>query len=85
LEIRTQLEANRYETVSEIVVCENECLVGLINIEDLLPAPATALANELMDAEPPVVLPGVDQEIAAWKAVQHGESSLAVVDRDGRF
>ena len=32
-----------------------------------------------------MVAPGVDQERAAWKAVQHGESALAVVDDDGRF
>ena len=38
-----------------------------------------------MDADPPVVTPGEDQERAAWKAVQHGESSLAVVDTDGTF
>ena len=38
-----------------------------------------------MDGDPPVVAPGVDQERAAWKAVQHGESALAVVDDDGRF
>jgi magnesium transporter len=38
-----------------------------------------------MDRDPPVDAPGVDQEKAAWKAVQHGESALAVVDDDGRF
>jgi magnesium transporter len=38
-----------------------------------------------MDAKPPVVSPGVDQEVAAWTAVRHGESSLAVVDERGRF
>ena len=42
-------------------------------------------AVSLMDADPPVVRHGVDQEVAAWKAVQHGESALAVVDDDGRF
>jgi magnesium transporter len=85
LEIRNQLETIQYETVGEIAVCDEGRLVGLINIEDVLPAGATALATELMDDEPPVVLPGVDQEIAAWKAVQHDESCLAVVDKDGRF
>jgi magnesium transporter len=33
----------------------------------------------------PVVSPGVDQEVAAWRAVRHGESALAVVDADHRF
>jgi magnesium transporter len=31
------------------------------------------------------VAPGVDQEIAAWRAVHHGESALALVDERGRF
>jgi magnesium transporter len=38
-----------------------------------------------MDGDPPAVAPGVDQEKAAWKAVQHGESALAVIDHTGRF
>jgi magnesium transporter len=38
-----------------------------------------------MDADPPVVGPGLDQEKAAWKAVQHGESALAVIDNGGGF
>ena len=84
-EIRSQLERVRYESVSEIAVCNDGRLVGLINIEDVLPAAADALATDLMDAEPPVVLPGTDQEVAAWRAVDHGESSLAVVDQEGRF
>ncbi|MGP3957678.1 hypothetical protein ACTWPT_16885 [Nonomuraea sp. 3N208] len=40
--------------------------------------------SELADTDP-VVLPGVDQEVAAWRAVQHRESSLAVVGEGGRF
>jgi magnesium transporter len=84
-EIRTQLEKTRFDTVNEIAVCDGKKLLGLINIEDLLPAPANTLAVELMDTKPPMVLPGTDQEIAAWKAVKHGESSLAVVDEQGHF
>ena len=60
-------------------------LLGLIPIERVLAAPAEAHAGDLMDADPPVVTPGEDQERAAWKAVQHGESSLAVDDTDGTF
>jgi magnesium transporter len=40
---------------------------------------------ELIDPDPPVIIHGVDEEIAAWKAVRHGESALAGVDDDGRF
>jgi magnesium transporter len=38
-----------------------------------------------MDASPNVVGPGVDQEMAAWHAIQRGESFLAVADAEGRF
>jgi magnesium transporter len=38
-----------------------------------------------MDADPPTVTPGTDQEHAAWQAVQHGESALAVVDEHRWF
>jgi magnesium transporter len=38
-----------------------------------------------MDSDPPAVHPGEDQEVAAWKAVQHREGCLAVVDEDGTF
>jgi magnesium transporter len=38
-----------------------------------------------MDDSPPIVGPGLDREKAAWRAVQHGESSLAVVDDDLHF
>ena len=38
-----------------------------------------------MNPDPPVVAPGLDQEEAAWKAVHHGEHSLAVVDANKTF
>jgi magnesium transporter len=38
-----------------------------------------------MDRDPPVVRPGVDQEVAAWQAVRRDESALCVVDAAGRF
>jgi magnesium transporter len=84
-DIRRSLEGNAFDTVAEIAICEDGKLVGLLNIEDVLPAPATTLASQIMDPDPPVVAPGLDQEMAAWKAVQRGESSLAVVDAGGRF
>jgi magnesium transporter len=59
--------------------------VGIVTIEDLLSAPADVTVESLMDPKAPVVAPGVDQEVAAWRAVRHGESALAVVDPAGRF
>jgi magnesium transporter len=83
--VRAVLAGNRYDTVAEIVVCDQDRLVGLINVEDVLAAQKTTLARELMDADPAVVLPGEDQEIAVWKAIRKNETSLAVVDGEGLF
>ena len=85
VDIRRALEGQRFDTVAEIAICEEGKLIGLLNIEDVLAAPEETLAHQIMDPDPPVVAPGLDQEVAAWKAVQHGESSLAVVDAAGRF
>jgi magnesium transporter len=77
--------AERYDTVADIAVVEGDRLRGLVSIEDLLAASPLSTAESLMDPDPPIVSPGMDQEVAAAKAVSHGESSLAVVDDEGRF
>jgi magnesium transporter len=84
-DVRRVLTGRRFDCVDDIAVCEGTRLLGLIRIEDVLAAPSEATAASLMDADPPVVAPGTDQEHAAWKAVRHGESSLAVVDAEQRF
>lgn len=84
--VRESLRGKRYDSVAEIVVCdENGRLAGLVNMEDLLAANDEVLLETIMDASPPVVTPDVDQEVAAWQAMRHSESSLAVVDVQGRF
>ena len=85
-DILKTLRTTRFDTAAEIAVCDKDRkLKGLVNIEDLLAAPEDKPVSELMDPDPPVVSQGTDQEVAAWKAVQHGESSLAVVDSHGCF
>jgi magnesium transporter len=85
-EVLTRLRAmSRLETAADIAVVDRGRLVGLIPIEALLAAPDHNLAGSIMDPDPPVVGPGVDQEIAAAKAVTKGESSLAVIDDSGSF
>lgn len=84
-EIRAHLASRKFETVAEIVVCEEGRLLGLINIEDVLAARGDVLGRELMDADPPAVLPGVDQEVAVWKAIHKEETSLAVIDDRRQF
>jgi magnesium transporter len=80
-----RLRVERYDAVADVAVCQQGTLVGMVRIEDVLTAPPAALIRELMDRDPPVVAPGLDQEQAAWKAVRHKERSLAVADADGRF
>ena len=84
-ELRRSLEGTTFESVTHIGVCDNGKLVGVLKIEDLLSALPDAKVSDIMDGDPPAVAHGVDQEKAAWKAVQHGESALAVVDDAGRF
>lgn len=84
-DVRALLRAREYEAVAEVAVVDRERLLGLLPIERVLAATDGALAREVMDADPPVVAPGTDQEQAAWKAVRHGESSLAVAGADGTF
>jgi len=89
-DVRAALVGRRYESVDDVAVCEDRpdrpCrLSGLVPVETLLAADAGTPVRDLMDADPPVVAPGLDQEMAAWKAVRRGESSLAVVDAEGRF
>jgi magnesium transporter len=83
--IRRAIEGRRFDAASVVAVCVDGRLTGVVRIEDLLAAPSDRTAAELMDADPPVVSPGVDQEVAAWTAVQREESTLAVVDDEGRF
>ena len=84
-EVRQSLAGKRYESASHIIVCDGEKFLGIVGIEDLLSASPDATLDELMDRNPPFVAPGIDQEVAAWRAVQHREAALAVVDQDGRF
>lgn len=86
-QIRATLTARPYASVDEVVVLADDLpprLEGLIPIGTLLAATPTPTAADIMDADPPVIHRGFNEEQAAWKAVRHGESSLAVVDDDGK-
>jgi magnesium transporter len=74
-----------FECATDVAVCEEGRLVGLVSLEKLLASRRDVRLAEIMDTDPPVVTPGTHQEVAAWKAVLHGESSLAVVDDAGAF
>jgi magnesium transporter len=84
-DVRRGLLGRSYASVADVAVVEHERLLGLVPIERLLAAGEQTPIWSLMDGDPPVVGPGVDQERAAWHMVQHGESSVAVVDAEGRY
>lgn len=89
-QLQKMLIGSRYRSAADVAVCEHDGepthrLLGLIPLETALAADPSTLARDLMDSDPPVVAPGLDQEHAAWKAAKHGESSLAVVDSQGTF
>jgi magnesium transporter len=84
-EIRRSLLGDRYDSVTHVAILDGAKLAGVLTIENLFSAPKGAVAQEVMDPNPPVVAPGTDQEVAAWQAIRHGESTLAVVDEEGDF
>ena len=84
-ELRQSLEGVHFESATHIGVCDDGKLVGVLRVEELFGALGDEKVGDIMDADPPVVAPGIDQEKAAWKAVQHAESALAVVNGGGRF
>jgi magnesium transporter len=83
-EVRRSLDGRPFESAVAIVVCEGEQFVGLVPIERLLAAPPDVTVAELMNREAPVVA-GLDQEQAAWQAVDRNQNSVAVADDAGRF
>lgn len=84
-EIRRTLHGASFDSASLVAVCDGDKFAGVIRIEDLLAAADDATAAALMDANAPTAMPGLDQEVAAWRAVRRGESALSVVDQHGTF
>jgi magnesium transporter len=88
-DVRANLAGGKFDPVGEIAICEGPSdrrrLVGLVPMARFVAAADDVSMADLVDRDPPTASPGLDTEPAAWKAVQHGESSLAVVDADGQF
>ncbi len=79
------MQGKTFESASVVAVCNSDRLAGLVTVERLLAAAPETPVRRIMDAKPPRVAPGANQEHAAWQAVQHGEPGLAVIDARGRF
>jgi magnesium transporter len=84
-EVRHRLPGQSFDSAADVAVVEGERLVGLVAIERLLAAADEVSVGDIMDDDPPVVAPHVDQEVVAWQMVRHQETSLCVVDEAGRF
>jgi magnesium transporter len=84
-EVRERIAGTHFDCADDLAVLDGDRLLGIVSIEHLLAAPAAATLASLMDREPTVVGPGVDQEVVAHRMVRHGEASIAVVDSKGRF
>lgn len=84
-QVLRDLQGRSYDSASVIAVCEGDRLAGLVSLERLFAADTDTEVSAIMDADPPVITSGTDQEHAAWRAVQRNEPGLAVVDENGRF
>ncbi|GAA5162185.1 magnesium transporter [Pseudonocardia eucalypti] len=84
-EVLDGMRGRSFDTAAIAAVIDGDILCGVIALEQALARPPATPVAEVMDAHPPTVAPGVDQERAAWRAVRHGVAALAVVDADGRF
>ena len=86
-DLRARLGTRRWDCVSDIPVVEpgTRRLRGLMQIEDLVAASDDVRISTLMDADPPTIAHDIDREQATWKAVQHRESALVVIDDEGRY
>ena len=84
-DVRAALAGSEFECADDVAVLQAGRLAGILPIERLLAAAADERVTEIMDADPPAVTPGADQESVAWEMVRRRESSVAVVDTEGRF
>jgi magnesium transporter len=83
--VRDAMIGRCFTSATDVAVCEGEELVGLVTIEVLLGADTDRRMSAVMDDTPPIVAPSDDREIAAGRMVRQNESSLAVIDAEGRF
>ncbi|MFS8102602.1 hypothetical protein LFM09_36295 [Lentzea alba] len=67
------LLGKRFDSASVLAVCRGGALVGLLTVERLPAASPQDRIRDVVDATPPVVRPGADQEHVAWQEVQHAD------------
>lgn len=85
-EVLLRLNGHRFDSVRDLPVCDKDRrVVGVARIESLIAADDQVAIAELMDADPPALTANADEEVAVWHAVMQGESSLMLIDDNGRL
>jgi magnesium transporter len=84
-EVQRMLGKETYDSLTHVAILEGTKLVGVLKIEDLFSVPSEIPAGQAMKPDPPVVGLDTDQEVAARRALEHGESALPVVDEEDNF
>jgi len=82
---RAGLVGRRFDSLAAIAVCRDDRLAGIVTLESLMAAGETCPLADIMDPDPPAVGPHTDQEVASWTMMRHGQTSLPVVDDEGRL
>jgi len=81
-DVLASLSTHSFQSVATVPVCSDGRLVGILTLEELLPAAPSRRVAEMM-SEPVTAHRDTDQEVAAWEMVRHGHRALAVVDDYG--
>jgi magnesium transporter len=84
-DLLTRLRGDPVAAAECVAVFEGEQLVGVVRTGALVAAGPFARVGDVMDPSPPTVSPTTDREPAAWRAVEAGWSTVAVVDEKGHF
>jgi magnesium transporter len=80
------LPGRPYDSAEAVYVLDEVgSLRGLVRMVDLLGAGGGQTLAEVMDARPPMVHPGEDQERIATAAIEYRVAAVPVVDDEGRF
>jgi len=83
-DVHWALMGREFDYTDNLAVLDGESLIGIVPLERLFASEASARVRDVMDAKPPVVAPGTDQETVALE-ITRGESTVAVVDSAGAF
>jgi magnesium transporter len=80
------LSGQSYESIDAVYVLDDQQrLQGLVRLQDLLGVSPHERIGQVMNADPPTVLPDEDQEKIALLALKHRLAAVPVVDAERRL